>query len=355
MKTLIFLGAGASASDGVPVQSAILREYFKTSETSDLHSTIKKELRNYFKKIFNIDVESSKLEEIEFPTFEEAIGMLDLAEIRNEAFKDFNMIGVESNSGQIQRLRIFLIHAMATVIKEKAEHATWHRSLIKVLKSEDLIANVSFITTNYDILIDNSLAEVMGSQFKPGTAIDYGVEFTNHEYWGLPDDEAINLYKLHGSLNWLHCSVCNDLNITPFQKGAAQIADDPEGSKCRRCNTVQSPIIVPPTFYKNISNIYLATIWKKVEDLLRDIDHIIFCGYSFPEADTHIKYLLKRAETNRENPGFDVTVLNWHRGKTEEEEKIEKQRYERFFLRPVKFKKKTFENFAAAPEEVIKT
>jgi hypothetical protein len=241
---------------------------------------------------------------------------------------------------------------MATVIKEKAQSATWHRCLVRELKDADLIDDISIISTNYDIFVDNSLAETLDTE-DPGNAVDYGVEFKNQSHWGAPVDGSVELYKVHGSLNWLYCPACSDLFITPFQKGAAQIAEDPMGATCSRCDTLRSPVIIPPTFYKDMSNVHLANIWRRAESSLMDADQLIFCGYSFPQADTHIKYMLKRAETNRRSPGFDVKVFNWHPNKKHTEASDEKDRYNRFFLEEVDYLEKSFSDFATAPEEFI--
>ena len=48
-----------------------------------------------------------------------------------------------------------------------------------------------------------------------------------------------------------------------------------------------------------MSNVFLSTVWNKSERALRESDILVFCGYSFPEADMHIKYLLKRVQTSR--------------------------------------------------------
>jgi hypothetical protein len=47
---------------------------------------------------------------------------------------------------------------------------------------------------------------------------------------------------------------------------------------------------------------------------LRKVNQVVFCGYSFPDADIHIKYLLKRAQTNRDRP-LHFTVVNNFKGK----------------------------------------
>lgn len=353
MSTVIFLGAGASASDGAPVQSDLLKLYFESDSARLGHGDIDTELRTYFWEMFHIDVELPGLDDVKFPTFEEAIGMLDLAEIRDESFKNFDRPGVASNSGRIRKVRNYLVYALASVIKEKTGNANWHRSLVSQLDSQNITDQVSIISTNYDILIDNSLAELLGSDTEPGDTIDYGIEFTNHEYWRRADEGAINLFKIHGSLNWLYCPTCSSVSITPFQKGGARIAEDPGGATCNRCQTLQSTIIIPPTFYKKMSNIFLQNIWRNAEKTLRNASKIIFCGYSFPDADNHIKYLIKRAETNREGGGFDVTVINWHSNKDDKEAELERERYNRFFRNPVDYTTNTFSEFATAPEDFI--
>ena len=78
-----------------------------------------------------------------------------------------------------------------------------------------------------------------------------------------------------------------------------RIIENIKQAKCLNCGEVTVPIIVPPTYFKNMSNVFLSTVWNKSERAIRDSDIIVFCGYSFPEADMHIKYLLKRVQTSR--------------------------------------------------------
>ena len=110
------------------------------------------------------------------------------------------------------------------------------------------------------------------------------------------------------------------------------------------------PIIIPPTFYKEMTNPFIQEIFLKADKVLRNAKRVFICGYSFPDADLHIKYLLKRAEQFRgETP--EIYVINNHSNKTDqkpENDNEEKQRICRFF----KNKKKihctdlSFEKFA---------
>jgi len=124
--------------------------------------------------------------------------------------------------------------------------------------------------------------------------------------------------------------------------------------KCRRCNNTMSPIIVPPTYYKDFNSIYLSTIWSKMEKALLETNHIIFCSYSFPDSDVHIKYILKRAQKNRLNGSrLKVSVVNHYDGKNENHSKQEKEQYERYLGSQVNYTELDFQHFANDPQSLI--
>ena len=78
-----------------------------------------------------------------------------------------------------------------------------------------------------------------------------------------------------------------------------------------------------------------------------------FCGYSFPDADIHIKYLLNRAQANRKcHSGW--TVSNNHPGKREAEIAQEKERYTRFLGADIDYTNKPFHEFSANVLAVIR-
>jgi hypothetical protein len=121
----------------------------------------------------------------------------------------------------------------------------------------------------------------------------------------------------------------------------------------RECGTVYSPLIAPPTFYKDLNNAFLSAIWNRTDVALRKVDHVILCGYSFPDADIHIKYLLKRAQTNRQEP-FKVTVINHYKGKKPKEIQPEKERYRRFLGSQLNYTELSFQEFVANPLAVLR-
>ena len=187
--------------------------------------------------------------------------------------------------------------------------------------------------------------------------LDYGIDFTNFyekDNWIKPKMPMIKLYKIHGSLNWLYCPFCSSLTLTPYEGGVIRLLEDIKGAKCIRCGEITVPIIVPPTYFKDMSNVFLSNVWNESEKALRESDILIFCGYSFPESDIHIKYIIKRVQTSRKKQPLKIMVFNNHEGKKDFSLRREEDRYKRFLGDDVIFTDKSFQDFAKDPGTYIK-
>jgi polysaccharide pyruvyl transferase WcaK-like protein len=225
-----------------------------------------------------------------FPTFEEAMGILDLAVIRNEIYKGFT-------NQETRSLREYLVKLMTRVIGDelgepwqpeelndlnepdefnkpndpnKSEEPNepsesqktqklnksqkpnepklikdHHKQLVHNLMMKDKLRETVFVSTNYDILIDNALA-LHSEEFD----LDYGIDFVNvtdrntdintDKYTGkkrLQPEQSVKLYKFHGSLNWLYCPACNTIELTPFEEAAAR------STICHLCGSEFSTLI----------------------------------------------------------------------------------------------------------------
>ena len=352
--TAIFLAAGASKAEGAPLQGELFKEYFSSTLFKNSHDEMDRELATFFREMFHIDVDRGDMDKINFPTFEEVLSLTDLAIIRKEAFRHFDIENRAANSGRLRLIAQYLVFLVAKLLDAKlGNHAMVHRRLGTALRAADKLRDVVFVSTNYDILIDNALDE----EYDNDIDVDYGIEFRNFERpndWRRPRRcRSVSLFKPHGSLNWLFCPTCNELEITPKEKGVVtRLISGFANAICEHCGSVYAPLIVPPTFYKDMNNVFLSAIWNRTDIALRKVSHIIFCGYSFPDADIHIKYMLKRAQTNRDNK-LRFTVINHHPKKTSKESGDEKYRYERFLGDGVDYTKKSFSEFAADPMQVI--
>ena len=77
--TAILLGAGASKAEGAPLQGELFHDYFSSPSFRKSHARMDRELADFFSDMFHIDVKRGDVSRITFPTFEEVLGLADLA------------------------------------------------------------------------------------------------------------------------------------------------------------------------------------------------------------------------------------------------------------------------------------
>jgi hypothetical protein len=175
IETAIFLGAGASKAEGAPLQGQLFWAYFSSAAFRESRERMDQELADFFLEMFGIDLKRLDLTDGAFPTFEEVLGLTDLATMRKEAFRHFDIENRIENSGRLRLIAQYLVFLVAKVLDAKLqENATFHRKLVTKIRSAGALRKTVFVSTNYDILIDNALTE----QYKQ-VDLDYGVEFRN--------------------------------------------------------------------------------------------------------------------------------------------------------------------------------
>jgi len=299
MKRAVFIfGAGASASAGLPTQAQLLKNYFKSGiNTPDsFHGA----LSSFFKEFFHLDVDSAT----SFPTFEETLGILELALEKEETF------GPNYSLQKLREIRDALIYSMGIAIERKAVYppTTYHRFINKLFhRGHFQEGEYAFINFNYDVLLDDALMDLMYRD--PSIMIDYSISFANEQQEGQRGDfqewlpvtgRTVNYLKPHGSFNWLHCPTCNSVYILGNQK--SQVFKTGYIHKKECCAKDETPldcVIEPPSFFKKYKNAYLQNIWHVMASLLFEADVVTFIGYSFPDADMWTKYALKRASIGK--------------------------------------------------------
>lgn len=345
MREVFFVGAGASKADGALLQNEIFRDYFRAALWPP-EDALNRGLRRFFRDFWGLDVAAAP-EADAYPTFEEALGILELAVSRGESFAGYPLLPEQPSLQQAREALVFLI---ARALRAKlTDGDSNHDRLVRRLNQAGRLKDTAFISLNYDILLDNAVIR-QGRNFD----LDYGVEFTNYAQagdWHRPDPErAVPLLKLHGSLNWLYCPTCITLTLTPEDKRVASLVENPQ--TCAACASRMTPIIVPPTYLKATANIYLQSIWQRAERLLLEAERIVFCGYSLPDADLNIKYLLKRMELLRAKPP-EMIVVNHHAGKDCRACDTERTRYSRFLKSPVTYTEFCFEDLCQGRTELV--
>ena len=79
-----------------------------------------------------------------------------------------------------------------------------------------------------------------------------------------------------------------------YQEGPLEERYSLQGRKCEECGASVRPVLITPTHSKDYRNPHIAQIWYRAERLLREADRAIIVGYSLPEDDVDVIYLLKR-------------------------------------------------------------
>src|SRR6266571_4476438 len=167
MKAVIFTGAGAGKADGAPLQTELFKEFFARAVALDSRRQLAADIERFFQRLFSVDPRDPSAS---LPTFEEALGVLELAIIREEG-----ILGVGEALGDLRHLKRQLILALAaTIAKDNRGVGTEHTRLIGSLRTEGLLKDVTFITTNYDTLLDDAIdAEAISAEERgTGSVVD---------------------------------------------------------------------------------------------------------------------------------------------------------------------------------------
>lgn len=292
MSTVFLFGAGASKAEGAPLTSELLYEALRQPHMDkNLVEVVVKFLKDFF-GIADLRCVSCASQ---LPSFEELLTIVDLAILKHEAFSR------EWNEASLEKLHDALVYNMSKILKEKLQSQLetapkYHSDFIQTIyrnRMDDNPSDYSFLSLNYDLLLDNALIALF-----PRLDLDYSIDFRNYvsgpRDWEKPHAEhSVKLLKLHGSLNWMFCPVCNSVRLTPKEKIADRIIT--EEIPCELDHAIQRPLLIPPTWLKVYDNAYLMQIWLNAERILRSAEKVFFVGCSLPESDIHVRYLLKKS------------------------------------------------------------
>jgi hypothetical protein len=303
--TLIFLGAGATKAAGGPLTKEILpninRGNSSPTPPSDPQGRLTM-LRSFLADLFHVDLQSS---EDLYPGLPLVMSLLDTALDRRQSFHP------NWDSLAVSQLREAIELGIFDLLEESLYSAQTnsHLRLLQAIYGDSSTAEPAIVSTNYDLLIDTALMAFSQRRFPDGRFPDYGCAIRTgfyrdeHPHFG-------SLLKLHGSLNWLYCKTCHRLEIGASEsKKYIKVLDElvgpslkksytPDGSLCLTCNTKLRPLLVTPTHFKDYRNPHLTQVWYEAERFLRDATKVVFIGYSLPEDDVEVIYLLKRSLAN---------------------------------------------------------
>lgn len=350
MKTVYILGAGFSVEAGAPTQASLMSKAFRLYQDNPekFDSERFSIFKNFLKQQLNIPDEafgSVDLEDIFTP--------LDRCLSDNSQFRGISL-------DIIQEVREAVFYVVGRTIqlllneteKSKIYINDFANYLVKVSKIREkgnyrVHDPVSVISTNWDILLDNSIHQSIINNGH-NAVVDYCCYISSKDEAELnikPGLEKlgqggfnVKLLKLHGSLNWLQCPRCMRLYARFSRKEAMH--NILNSDSCRHCddnfpeennNHKLISNLIMPTFIKDLSNPQYKIIWQNAGVEISEADKLVFIGYSLPSADFEMRQLLSRMVRKTAN----IEIVDYCDSEREADLKIHWKKF--FGSREIKF------------------
>lgn len=325
----IFLGAGASKLFGYPLTRDLLLMILEglKSRRILLHRSGDGELVDH-RKLLNFLTRllpGERLTRESLPLVTGVLSLLDFALATGQVLLPGTTIA------QTREIRRLLELAILEVIPDQDDWSpTEERDfketkffLQKLLKQKN--RSIALITTNYDMLSDQLVMRTANVALENGynslkslaRKVDFGFRWVNPDIvktevtYARPERARIALYKLHGSTNWLRCPLCENIYINPAGPISLLASRNSEiwDNECHCSETKLETQIVPPSFIRDTKEPNLIAIWKNTLDYLREANHWLLIGYSFPDEDVAIRALITRAYGAKRTHHPKVSVL----------------------------------------------
>ncbi|MBI4244230.1 MAG: SIR2 family protein [Planctomycetes bacterium] len=247
---------------------------------------------------------------------------------------------------EIKDLRRCLFNLIIQEFKislEAIEPKIYEKFIVKVK-----LIDYSIISTNYDILIDNALTKAIGLNYgaKVRTTITGEFKISGLRRPGFYDvGISVNesdklLLKIHGSLNWLYCPKCDEVDITVYEKGAERTLDGSYYCFDKKCTCRYEPLLITPTMFKNYENRFIKETWDYAEKELTNAENIVFVGYALKYEDYQIRCLLMNALLNKIENYKKVIVIEKKPENNKEKKYIDnvKNKYQELYGDIVEFR-----------------
>lgn len=293
--TVVFLGAGATKACGGLMTNEILPTML-SAPVYDPAGRVPK-LQQFLQEQFHV---SAGTPADSYPGLPMLMSLLDTTLERRESFHP----AWDANS--ILEIREAIEFGIFDVLEEKLLKAQTNNHWDLLNRTYPPPGEPYVISTNYDLIIDTAMMFLSESRLPEGGLPAYRCSISTEFYHEEPSHFGV-LLKLHGSLNWLYCRTCHRLEIgasesRKYLKVLGRLVGPSleqsyrsDSGACPTCRSKLRPLLIAPTHLKNYRNPHLAQVWYEAERVLREAARVVFIGYSLPEDDVEVVYLLKRS------------------------------------------------------------
>jgi hypothetical protein len=310
-RSVIFTGAGASAAFGYPTTRDLLPNIRKALHSGDAfegiepskqkNDDLRRLLREMLPGFESIDAK-------QLPLITDVMSLVDISLQQGLA-----LIPRRSQQ-EMAHFRRLLEEAIFHDIFDDCDSEEESRACNRLVRRfgqgllgivEDPNQQLTLVSTNYDIPVDQWLFNAYGKSYnKIAEAFDFGMAWRSEhdKFYDRPKAPDIRLYKLHGSLNWLRCELCEHVyvNVQGSIVHQAYGRRTQTGSECICGHAPLRSVLVSPSFVRDIRDVSLLGIWKSAIESLRLADTWIIIGYSFPTEDIGIRTLFLRGFQGRD-------------------------------------------------------
>jgi len=268
-KIVFILGAGFSKPAGAPLVDEFIRE------AKDIYANGQEELneleKRFFGEVFTYysDLRKARTKiKFDIDNIEELFSILDINISSSK----------EQSLGAVRKALIYLIIKTLDITINESKYNLYY-DFIQRLKGGNY--NFSFITFNYDLILERAMEN---GSYHYNYCLDLNAS-------SIPLTEK-KILKLHGSSNWLLCTnpKCRNLMLLD-QKALRELYTQ----GCNKCKKEAIPLLIPPTWNKNIELDYFRNVWCYAFEELRQANKIIIIGYSLPETDIYFRDFLTLA------------------------------------------------------------
>jgi NAD-dependent SIR2 family protein deacetylase len=362
MATIYFLGAGASAADGLPTTRGL-----NNAVASWLLSANKlgagSHLRSYYKDLYGIRDQDMRAASLGWahhlagnrdtappdrfstlPDLVETLSLLDACIAEEQSLGPSSLARgrarQDMNPDFLREVRRQLLFALGTAVQRASlrARASHTQRLTSSIERDDTI-----ITTNWDILVDRCYVATWRKRSAKGwltaSPIRYHCVGEQPVNWRGQNIRLAakprSVLRLHGGINWFGCVSCG----TVYVNLEGSYIMDPKHRRVDyddcRCGAGLLTVLVPPSYIKDYRAASLRSVWHEAQRKLDEARRWVFIGYSLPSDDFHVRAMLMRAVRSqawRRQPARVEVFLG-------EDGAEAKKRYEDFFrLNPLDVK-----------------
>jgi hypothetical protein len=298
-ETVVFLGAGATRPFGIPLTAEILPQLLGhvRGETLFGRSRAAREEARLLGRLLRRLAPGLRAG-VDPPLITDLLSLVDHMGASGQAARP----GLGPH--ELERLRLLLERGLAEVLAVRVEQRRRNGALLARFVDwiETLAADggLTLISTNYDVVVEQALYTRLGRS-RVAADVDFGVSwyaFGSGRRQDRPAHPRLRLLKLHGSLDWLHCPLCEHLYIHPARavfRGRTRPGRTPRQGACVCGYGPLRHVIVAPSMVRDVRDADLLSIWQAALEALRAARRWIVIGYSMPPEDVAIRSMLVRA------------------------------------------------------------